>query len=1094
LEELTEELRERFAIVIITLKLQQSACVAQRVAHFHLGELVGAGDTGTVFARPAAARSEAFITGKFSHPCRDLQRSTRGSATAAMTQANGKAAPMRLSIVHAAVEGRVRFHLGSEGGRRMQLAALERCLRGLKGVLEVRASELTGSLLVRFQAPATTRSLGRAIERAIHGDRRAGPRRQLPQTAPVRARSLSAAAAPARAPAPAPALAPGPGNWHTQSSATIFDHFGVCREKGLSTAEADARLRHYGLNALPRAEPRSAAAIFFDQMRSLPVALLGASAAVSLLTGGIADAIIIGGVVLLNSGIATATERQAERTILGLARTPYRPVAVLRDGREIVLAPERLAPGDVVPIAAGELIPADARLLESIDLTLNEGALTGESLPVHKDADAVLALDAPLAEHANMVYRGTAVTGGRGLAVVTATGEATEIGKIQKMLGTVRPPETPIQRQLGEVGRELVFINGAICAAIFGIGMLRGYRVLPMLRSAISLAVAAVPEGLPAIATTTLALGIQDMRRRNVLVRQLDAVETLGAVQVVCLDKTGTLTANRMTVVQIYAGAALWEVKDGTLRPVKDEAPGIARNVVGQLLETAVLCSEAKVLSDSGRVAIEGTPTETALVRTALDFGIDVVALRARCPLERVVPRGDGRKRMTTLHRSREGPLLAMKGDPAEVLARCRHVLDGGGCRKDLDARTRDEIVRANERMAGRALRVLGIACANTQDVDREAGLTWLGLAGMADPLRPGVASAIARFHKAGIRPVMVTGDQSPTAYAIARELNLGNGKEIRILEAGQLRDMAPAVLAAVAPKAQVFSRVSPANKLQIVQALQADGHVVAMTGDGINDGPALKAAQVGIAMGDGGTDVAREVADIVLASNDLDGVIEAIRLGRATYANIRKVLRFLVGTNASETLVMLGASIAGLVEPLTPMQLLWLNLVSDALPGLALGLEPPEPDILEEPPHDPRAPILSVRDFRRILFEGGVMGGTALATFVALGTNPQARTVAFHGLTMAQLAHTFACRSETHGLIEESRRPPNMKLVAALGACTALQAAAQALPPLRGLLGLTALTPASVGAVATTALAPLVINEILGWLQRPPSGRGAKA
>jgi Ca2+-transporting ATPase len=413
----------------------------------------------------------------------------------------------------------------------------------------------------------------------------------------------------------------------------------------------------------------------------------------------------------------------------------------------------------------------------------------------------------------------------------------------------------------------------------------------------------------------------------------------------------------------------------------------------------------------------------------------------------------------------------------------------------------RETILRANEQMAGRALRVLGVGMSEQGgDAKDEKDLLWLGLVGMADPLRPGVGSAIQRLHAAGVETVMITGDQSATAFAIARALNLGNGGDIRILETGQLRSLAPDVLEALAPQAQVFARVSPANKLQIVRALQAGGRIVAMTGDGINDGPALRAADIGIAMGGEGTDVAREVADIVLGNDDLDGIVEAVRLGRATYGNIRKVLRYLVGTNASETLVMLGAAIVGWSAPLSPMQLLWLNLVSDVLPALALGLEPPEPDVLLQRPHNPRAPILTAADFRRLVREGAVLGAGAMAVYlgaggpnaspVIAGAEPsRGRTLVFHGLTLAQLVHALACRSETHGLLEELRRPPNPMLYSALAASLGLQAGAQMVPFLRRLLGLAALDARGLGVILAAAFGPLIANEVLTKLLRRPDG-----
>ncbi|NKE48603.1 cation-transporting P-type ATPase [Roseomonas frigidaquae] len=944
-----------------------------------------------------------------------------------------------VAIVHA-LPGR--YRLADPRLRRApeRAEAARLALLGVPGVTQASASAVTGTALVRCAASVTASRL-RAVLGAALGD-------------PPRARSLSAAA---RA-----QPCEEPHAWHAMPAEAAAAALGCAPKRGLPPAEAAARLAAGGPNLLARTEGRSATAIFAEQLTSVPVALLGASAVVSIATGGLADAVAIGAVVLLNAGIATATERSAERTIRGLSEVTPAPVPAMRGGKRMLLPVAALVPGDLILLEPGILVPADARLIAATDLTVNESALTGESLPVTKDAAARVPVEAPLGERHGMVFRGTGVTGGSGLAIVTATGAATEIGRIQALLGAVRPPQTPIERQLGEVGRELMLVNGVICAAVGGIGLLRGQPWPEMLRSAISLAVAAVPEGLPAVATTTLALGIQDMRHRQILVRRLDAVETLGAVEVVCLDKTGTLTANRMATAALHL--------DGTLLAPAMFA-GAHRGVAAALLETATLCSDVEEAADG----LAGSPTETALVRAAQELGLDLARLRACWPREKAVSRAEGRKRMTTLHRGRGGALLAMKGDPAEVLALCTKRLTMSG-EATLDAKAREAIMAANDRMAGQALRVLGVARRQGGgDPQDEEGLTWLGLAGLADPLRPGAAAAIHALHVAGIRTMMITGDQSATAYAIAKELGLPRDGEVRVLEAGALRDLPPEALAALAPQADVFARVSPSNKLQIVRALQASGRIVAMTGDGINDGPALRAAEIGIAMGGAGTDVAREVADIVLATDDLGGLIDAIELGRATYANIRKVLRYLVGTNASETMVMLGAAIVGLPAPLTPMQLLWLNLVSDPLPALALGLEAPEPDVLEQLPHDPRAPILSPTDFRRLLREGAVIGGAALAS--TFGAPPAAT---FHGLTLAQLAHAFLCRSETHGLFDRDGPPMNARLVGAIGICLALQAAAQGVGPLRRLLGLGPLGPAGFAATAATALVPLAVNGII--------------
>ncbi len=954
-------------------------------------------------------------------------------------------------------------------------------LRSHAAIHSVRINILTGSILVEHAPQLRGHEIARLVDEAAN---------DYPHSSPcVRAAYALSAAAAHSTGMDRP--------YHAVPAGQVLSWLESRQPDGLSSSEAARRLTLYGPNAIKAAEARSRLAILREQLSSLPILLLAGSALLSIATGGIADAAIIGAVVLLNAGIATATEREAERTILGLSRYTRQAIPLIRDGERQMLDPVQVVPGDVVILERGVLVPADARLLDCNELSVNESALTGEAMPVAKDAATLVPEDTGIADRYNMVFRGTAVTGGSGLAVVTATGAATEIGLVQKLLGSVKPPETPIQRQLHDIGRELVLINGVICGAVFGIALLRGQALLPALRSAISLAVAAIPEGLPAVATTTLAIGTQSMRRRNVLVRRLDAVETLGAVEVVGLDKTGTLTENRMNAAAVHADNLSLALAGGRLTCGTADAGAEVYRLVRRLFEVAALCSDATAQRERDDVRIEGSPTETALLEGAISLGVDVVGLRLGARLVAGAGRGDGRKRMSTLHEREDGAtLLCVKGDPAEVLARCTFGAGVNG-RRALDERDRKTILDANEAMAGRALRVLGIAVSESGgDPQDERELSWLGLVGLANPVRPSVRPALRRLHRAGVRTVMITGDQSATAFAIARELGLSNGSELKVLEAGQIMGLRPDVLEALAAQPQVFARVSPVDKLNIVKALQANGRIVAMTGDGVNDGPALRAANVGIAMGGEGTDIAREVADIVLTGDDLDGIVEAVKLGRATYANVRKVLRYLVSTNASETITMLGTAIVGASAPLTPMQLLWLNLVSDPLPALALGLEPPEEGVLDEPPHDARAPILSGADFRRLMREGTVIGATTLAGyFVAGGAGARASTVAFHGLTFAQLLHAIASRSETEGIAAEFRRPPNSRLYASIAVSAALQVAAQLFPPARRILGLSPLGAIDAAAIAAIALGAAAGNNAIDYLtigKRPAADRGA--
>jgi Ca2+-transporting ATPase len=980
-----------------------------------------------------------------------------------MTGSEHSIATAAVDIAHARVPGRVRLRLPMLRGWPACAERLVQELRRRDGIRTVTASSITGSLLIQHHGAWTAAELARLVgylldlEPQGHDGRAAAvrPQRVVPP-APAAARDASVA-------------------WHTLSRSHALVRLAV-RPDGLSSEEATRRLSRHGANALPAPARRSDLAILAGQFSGLPILLLGASAGLSLATGGIVDALAIGAVLVLNGGIGFFTERQAERTISGLDADVPEAARARRDGAWQDLPAAALVPGDVVWLRPGHRVPADGRLLSATELTVDESALTGESLPVPKRAEAVLAADAPLAERINRVYKGSAVTGGDGLAVVVATGASTEIGAIQALAGAASAPQTPLQRQLEHLGRQLVGVSGVACVALFGLGLLRGQGALTLLRSVISLAVAAIPEGLPMVATTTLALGVRDLKRRNISVRRLAAVETLGAVQTFCLDKTGTLTVNRMTAVALHI--------DG--QRLAADAVAERRAALAPLLEALVLCSEVELDGDGPQAALRGSPTETALLRLAQDGGVGVVALRAAWPRLRIIARAQQRAWLTTIHGTADGrSRLAVKGGPAQVLALCSRRRLADGSTLALDETAREAILAANEAMAGDALRVLGVAEGTDQTQLAEAGLTWLGLVGLADPLRPGMPALMAHFHQAGIDTAMITGDQSATAYAIARELDLAGGGEVQILDSSALTAMEPELLAALAPHTQVFARVSPAHKLAIVQALQRGGRVVAMTGDGVNDSPAMKAAQIGIAMGDGGSPVARSVADVVIEDDELRTVIEAIRGGRAIYANIRKALHYLLATNLSEIEVTLLAVALGLPVPLGSLQLLWLNLASDILPAIALALEAPEPDVMTRPPRDPAQPILGAADYQRLAFESMALSAGALGVYVwSLRRAPAAaHSLTFMTLTVGQLLHALSCRSERRLL--GARLPPNPALRRALLGSLAVQLATPFLPGLRGLLGLTAPRPVEWLAIAAGAGLPLLLNE----LTKPPAG-----
>lgn len=950
-------------------------------------------------------------------------------------------------IVHEAVPGRVRLRHAPIRNNPQLAAHMTRSLLTQPGVRAVRINTLTASILVEFSPPCSISVLKRAIASALISH-------------PEEMHRAKPAADALETPVP----------WHSLSPDEVAKSLESDTSRGLAVGTARRRLASYGRNELSRQEPRSILELAAEQVSTVPMALLGASAVLSLLTGGLADAVVILGVVIANAAIATTTEHQAERTILGLRSYRHQPVAVARDGVLARQDPVDLVPGDVIVLVPGTLVPADARLVTSQDLSVNEAAITGEAMPVHKNAEAICDSETGLNDRVNMVYRGTAVTGGNAVAIITATGSQTEIGRVQSLLGQLHPPPTPIQRQLGDIERNLVIVNGLICGGVFAIGLMRGQPIVPLLRSAISLAVAAIPEGLPAIATTSMAVGVGGMRKRDIHIRKIDAVETLGAVSTVALDKTGTLTGHDMALMAIHVDGTFVEEFPGDM----DESRLAATMA---MLTCSGLCSDVEIEEDG----LSGSATETALVRAAMGIGLNIISLRRQWPVTRKVLRSDGRKRMSTLHDQNGVRRLFVKGDPLEVLDRCT-LRRSGSADVPLTGKDRILIRAANERMAGMALRVLGMAEGlGEQDPTNETGLVWLGLGGIANPLRPGVEETIRIFHNAGVRTVMITGDQSATAYAIAKQLDLGSNGEIKVLEAGSIRGLPPETLTALAGRADVFARVSPTDKLQIVRALQAGGRVVAMTGDGVNDGPALRAADVGIAMGATGTDVAREVSDIVLGSDQLGGLVEALRLGRTSHVNIRKVLRYLVSTNAAESMLMAVASIGNLREPLTPLQLLWLNLVTDVFPAIALGLEPPQDGILDRPPVDPTQPILSTHDLRNILRESVVMASVALAAYL-FGGKPgrPAGTIAFHTLTSSQILHALMCRNDGGGLSAGVGQPASRRLLGAMGLGVGLQIAAQTLPPLRRLLGLSPIGPGALVMILGGAAASALLNAVL--------------
>ena len=876
----------------------------------------------------------------------------------------------------------------------------------------------------------------------------------------------------------APETPPRP--WHAVRAEAVARFWRTSSEEGLSAAEAERRAAHYGTNILPTMEPRPALAILAEQFFSLPMLLLAGSAALSLATGGIADAIVIAAVVTLNAGIGFAVEYDADRTILSMLELSEPEAVVIRDGSPQRIAGDEVVPGDVLVLRHGAPVVADARLIAAARLTIDEAALTGESLPAEKRADGIEAARVALAGRSNMVYRGTVVTGGQGLAIVVATGRHTEIGKIQDLLAQTQPRQTPLQKQMRGLGGQITWWVCGASAAVFAIGLLRGLPALEMLRGAVSLAIAAVPEGLPVIAVICLANGMRNLLREKVLARRLAAIEAIGGVEVLCLDKTGTLTWNRMAAVSVYANLRSFDPRGRAFFEGGRPVATASHPELSKLLEICCLASEAPVEIRDGEWVVGGSPTEAALVRMALAAGKDALALRRQFPLRETRHRSESQPYMSTLHDLAKGrTLIAVKGSPAEVLDLCEWHAAEGKVRK-LGPRERAEILAANARMASCGLRVLGAACLEVAGRPKEDahGLVWLGLVGLADPPREGLKEIIAQFRRAGVRPVMLTGDQAATAESVADALGLNGGAAAATVDATEMETLGLAEVDTLVRRVSVFSRVSPSNKLQIVRALQRGGATVAMTGDGVNDAPALKAADAGIALAESGAKVARGVADLLLLDDRVESILPAIREGRAVRENLRKSVHYMAATNASEVLLMFAGIVAGGGPPFNPRQLLWTNLITDIFPELALTVEPADPEIMSRPPRDPAAPVIAPSDYRRLGRESATMTVAALAAYM-IGISrygPGARTssMAFLTLTSAQLLHGLTARSETRG----APPAPNPAMRHGLLLGFGMLLASQLVRRIAGLLGAAPVGATDALVCAAAALASFVSNE----------------
>jgi P-type Ca2+ transporter type 2C len=809
--------------------------------------------------------------------------------------------------------------------------------------------------------------------------------------------------------------------WHILNQDEAYTKLGT-GPQGLTNSEAASRLQKFGPNELQAAHRVSPWEILLAQFKNVLILILLGATLISLFLGHGIESIVIAVIVLFAVLLGFVQEYRAERAIEALRKMAAPNATVLRDGGELKIPARDLVPGDTILLHTGDRVPADVRLTEAVNLQIDEAALTGESVPVEKNTRALDKPDLPLGDRRNMAYAGTVATYGRGRGLVVDTAMQTEFGKIAQMIQDVETGKTPLQQNLDKVGTQLARAAFVVVAIIVALGLIRGQPFIEMLIFGIALAVAVVPEALPAVVTISLAIGVQKMVKRNALVRRLPAVETLGSTTVICSDKTGTLTKDEMTVRRLYSAGQLFSVSGGGYTPQGEFSsnggtPVTPPPALREMLAAAVLASDTQLVKlAGGEWDIKGDPTEGALIVAAAKAGLHKEALDADFPRVHEIPFSSETKRMTTLHQTGSGLLAYAKGAPEVILASCDEVLTANGP-APLDAAGREQILEQAQSMASEALRVLAVACKpGTTPDSAERGMTFLGLAGMIDPPRAEAKAAIAVCVEAGIRPVMITGDHPLTARAVARELNLlRNGG--RILTGADLEMMSDEELRAQVEEINVYARVSPADKLRVVTAWQSRGHIVAMTGDGVNDAPALKKADIGIAMGITGTDVTKEAAAMTLTDDNFASIVAAVEEGRGIFGNIKKYLMYLLSSNIGEIGLMAGSALLGLPLPLSAVQILFVNLATDGLPALALSVDPAEPDLMRRKPRNPRTGI-----FTPAVVILMVIGGM-WSTLVNLGlftwalssgrSLSEAMTMAFVSLILIQFFKAYNYRSD---------------------------------------------------------------------------------
>ena len=856
--------------------------------------------------------------------------------------------------------------------------------------------------------------------------------------------------------------------WETLRKEEVLQNLKTDQRMGLTKEEIQARKQKYGPNKLEEKKKETLIVKFFKQFNDFMIIILiiasALSAAISYFQGehDYVDSIIIIGIVIFNALMGVIQEAKAEKSIEALKEMTPPKAKVIRDGKVQDINAEELIPGDIIELEAGIYVPADCRLIESHNLKIEESSLTGETEPVLKNADMIAKKDIALGDMLNMAFMASIVVNGHGKAVVTETGMNTKVGKIANMIMENETPETPIQKKLAQVGKILGIVCLAICILIFLIGMVKQIDPIEMFMTSVGLAVAAIPEGLPAIVTIMLSIGVSKMAKNNSIIRKLPAVETLGCSKVICSDKTGTLTQNKMTVVEIKSRDKLLASKLSTM------------------------CTDSNITYENGKTEINGEPTENALVQNGLKYNLNKVELYREMPRVGEIPFDSTRKMMTTIHKMSTGYLVITKGAPDILLNKC-----------NLTVGEKRSIESQNQQMAERALRVIAVASkkistmpSNEEMKFLEDGLDFVGLIGMIDPPREGVKDAVKTCKRAGIKTVMITGDHIATAKAIAKELGILENHD-KAITGKELDNIPQDKLVKEIKDYSVFARVTPEHKVRIVKAWQEAGNVVAMTGDGVNDSPALKNADIGIAMGKNGTDVAKNASDMILADDNFVTIVKAVKQGRNIYDNIKKAIHFLIATNIGEIVTIFMGLIMGLKSPLLAIQLLWINLVTDSLPAIAIGLEPPEKDIMQRPPVDSRKGIFADGLWNKIIVEGIMLGMLTLIAF-SIGNKyyglDVGRTMAFVSLGVLELVHSFNIKSEESifkiGIME------NKYLIGSFVLGTVVQTIVVIIPALAEIFKLVPLNQTQWLITIIISLLPIPIMELQKRINHMKSGK----